>query len=98
MPKRSAEPQDAEAVSLLLAARGLHHLRARKRGELVILESGPQDDPIPHARLRRATVHLWILEIATHTGRWEKTGFRGVRNELLDLMLTTFPWVLAPVE
>ena len=85
-------------MSQLLAARGLHHLRARKRGELVLLESGPLDDPIPHARLRRDTVHRWTLEIATHTGRWEKTGFRGLRNELLDLMLTTFPWVLAPME
>jgi hypothetical protein len=24
--------------------------------------------------LRRDTIHLWKLEIATHTGRWEKTG------------------------
>jgi hypothetical protein len=98
MPKPAASPEDADAVSEQLTAHGLYHLRARKYGQLVVIESGPTDDPIPHARLRRDTVHLWTLEIATHTGRWEKTGFRDLRNKLVGLLLTTLPWVLAPRE
>lgn len=98
MPKLAAAPEDADAVSRELAAQGFEHLRARKYGQLVILESGPAEDPIPHARLRRDTVHLWTLELATHTGRWEKTGFRDLRNKLVDLLVTTLPWVLAPRE
>jgi hypothetical protein len=43
-------------------------------------------------------VHLWTLEIATHTGRWEKTGFRGLRDELLDLLMNTVPWTIAPID
>jgi hypothetical protein len=27
-------------------------------------------------------------------GRWEKTGFRGTIDELLDTVATTFPWTL----
>jgi hypothetical protein len=64
----------------------------------VIIASGPETDPIAHARLRRDTVHLWTLEIATHTGKWEKTGFRGLFQDLLKLMMTDFPWTLAPIE
>jgi hypothetical protein len=98
MPKPQADLHDAEAVHAYLADRDLCHLRTRKYGALVIIESGPPEDPIPHARLRRDTVHLWTLEIATHTGRWEKTGFRAPRNELLELLTTTLPWTIAPVE
>ena len=98
MPKLPAGPEDANSVSRQLAGYGLTHLRARKYGQLVILESGPEDDPTPHARLRRDTVHLWTLEMATHTGRWEKTGFRDLRNKLVDLLVTTFPWMVAPRE
>ncbi|WP_437949187.1 hypothetical protein WME98_52930 [Sorangium sp. So ce296] len=73
------------------------NLRARKRGELVVIESGPDDDPIPHARLRRDTVQLWRLEIATHTGRWEPTGIRAPLKDILDVLVHDFPWVLTPV-
>lgn len=98
MPKPHAEPVDAQGVARCLAAYGLDHLRTRKYGGFVILESGPKDDPIPHARLRRDTVHLWTLEVATHTGRWEKTGFRDVRDKLIELLVTTLPWIVAPRE
>jgi hypothetical protein len=98
MPKPQAQPADAQAVVRCLASYGLDHLRARKRGALVILESGPEDDPIPHARLRRDTVHLWTLEVATHTGRWETTGFRDTREKLIALLVTNLPWILAPHE
>jgi hypothetical protein len=98
MPKPQADSHDAEAVRAYFEESNVLHLRARKYGALVILESGPVEDPIPHARLRRDTVHLWTLEIATHLGRWEKTGFRALRNELLDLLMTTLPWTIAPIE
>lgn len=98
MAKLHAQPEHAEAIASLLVARGLPHLRARKRGELVIIESGPDDEPIPHARLRRNTVHYWSLELVTHAGRWEKTGFRGSLKELLELLVTEFPWTVAPLE
>jgi hypothetical protein len=98
MPKPHAQPVDAQGVARCLTAHGLDHLRARKHGECVVLESGPEDDPIPHARLRRDTVHLWTLEVATHAGRWEKTGFRDVRDKLIELLVTTLPWIVAPRE
>ncbi|XXY16746.1 hypothetical protein WME88_51775 [Sorangium sp. So ce216] len=98
MPKPHAAPEHADAVRSYRQAHGLPHLRARKYGQMVIIESGPEADPIAHARLRRDTVHLWTLEIATHTGKWEKTGFRGPWQDLLKLMMTDFPWTLAAIE
>jgi hypothetical protein len=41
----------------------------RKRGDLIILESGSEDDPVAHARLRRVTSQWWTLEMGI-TGKW----------------------------
>jgi hypothetical protein len=98
MPPQYAEPAHLSSVASYLASRKLRHLRARKYGQLVIIEFGTKDDPLPHVRLRRDTVHLWSLEIATHTGRWEKTGFRGPLRDLLDLLTTQLPWTLASLD
>lgn len=80
-----------------LHARGLTHLRVRARGDLLTIESGPEDDPVKHARLRRSTVHLWTLEIADHRGRFEPAGLRDLSDKLLDTLVTDFPWVLEPI-
>jgi hypothetical protein len=98
MPKHSADENHVASVELFLAHAGIDHLRVRKRGDLVVLESGPADDPTPRARFRRDTLHLWTLEFATHTGRWEKTPFRDQLRSLLELVTTTFPWTIAPLE
>jgi len=68
-----------------------------KHGVALIVESGPTADPIRHFRLRRDTVHLWRLDMATHTGRWEPTPFRGQLAELVDMVIESFPWTLAPI-
>lgn len=74
MAKHIAQPHDAEAVETYLhETAGLAHLRARRRADFVIIESGANEDPWPHARLRRVGVHRWRLEMAKHTGRWETT-------------------------
>lgn len=75
---------------------GLNHLHVRRRGDLLTLESGPKDDPFPHARFRRDTVHLWRLEMPTGGGkRWEKTPMRAPLDELLDRVIDSFPWMLS---
>ena len=65
MPKISAESRDADSVAAFLHKQGFNHLRARRRADLVTIESGPPADPYPHARLRRVSVHLWRLEMST---------------------------------
>jgi len=98
MPKFQAEKPDATQVERFLRERGLRHLRARHRADLVTIESGPRKDPWPHARLRRVGVHLWQLEMATHTGRWEPTPLRGQREQLLTMLVDQFGWTLQPID
>ena len=93
----TAEPHHATHVASLLRKRGGAHLRARKYGATVIVEAGPIADPVKHFRLRRDTVHLWCLDMATHTGRWERTPFRALLDELVDMVVDSFPWTLAPI-
>lgn len=77
--------------------RGLEHIRVRKHGKLLILESGPSADPWPHARFRRDTVHLWRLEMPAGTpGRWDKTPYRATLDDLVDALVDQFPWTVAP--
>jgi hypothetical protein len=92
-----AESSDASSVQRRLHARGLPHLRARKYGSTIIVESGPKGDPFKHFRLHRDTVHLWLLDIAGHNQRWERTPFRAPLQELVDIVIDTFPWTLTDV-
>jgi hypothetical protein len=97
MAKFRAEDSHAIAARRFLRERGgLSHIRARCRADVLTLESGRDDDPIPHARLRREGVHLWRLEMPTSSGRWEKTPHRAQLGEVLDLLADAYGWMLAP--
>lgn len=98
-PKLRADDIDEEDLADLIETRdGLRHLRVRRRGDLLTLESGPKTDPISHIRFRRSSVQYWTLECATHTGRWERTGYRDTLSRLLDLVVASLPWTIAPIE
>ena len=95
LPVESYHPS---SVQQRLRKHGLRHLRARKHGSTVIVESGPDDQPFKHFRLRRDTVHLWWLDMAGHGQRWEKTPFRAQLDELVDMVVNDFPWTLTDVS
>ena len=97
MPKPKADPHHATRVQEALHAAGATHLRARKHGAAVMVESGPEDDPVKHFRVRRETVHLWCLDMANHRGRWERTPFRQPIEDLVLMVLEQFPWTLTPI-
>jgi len=97
MRNYKADEWDADGAAAFLHEHGHSTLRVKKRGALLTIESGPEDAPIKHARLRRDTVHLWLLEIADHRGRFEPTGFRDSRDKLLETLINDFPWVLTQI-
>jgi hypothetical protein len=92
-----AEDSHATDTERFLHEQGYEHLRVRKHGALLIIESGPQDDPVNHARFRRVSVNYWTLEMATHMGRWEPTGMRDVLDELKTALVRDFGWTLTPI-
>ncbi len=75
-------------------------MHVRRRGDLLTLESGPKNDPFPHACFRRDTVHLWRLEMpACGHKRWERTPIRASLDKVLDEVIDNFPWILmSPYE
>lgn len=97
MPTHKAETHHAADAEEALHELSFTHLRTRAYGNAIIVESGPKADPLKHMRLRRDTVHLWCLDFAKHTGRWEKTPFRASIDELLEMVTTQFPWTIADV-
>lgn len=100
MPKLAAERFDVEGTMSFFARQGegFEHLRARKHGDLIVIESGPDDDPVPHARLRRVTKQWWVLEMPTHMGRWENTGIRSTLLKVLQTLVDDFGWTLTPIS
>ena len=91
MPKLNADDLDVSGTANFLAEHpGLAHIRIRKRGALVILESGPDHHPYAHARLRRVASQWWTLEMTRHAGRWEKTPFRAPRRDVLAMLVEQF--------
>ncbi len=96
--KPKAEPHDAVRVQAALHAAGATHLRARKHGTAIIVESGHGRNHVKHFRVRRDTVHLWCLDMAHYSGRWERTPFRDHLDELILMVLEQFPWTLTPID
>jgi hypothetical protein len=91
-----ADQDDADELLELLQAQDLAHLRVRRRGGILTIESGPKDDVVQHARLRRLAKHLWTLEVATHMGNWQATGLRSPLPDIAHVLHQQFPWVLVP--
>ena len=76
----------------------LRHLRPRRRGRVVTIESGPADEPVAHARFRRDTVHLWWLEMPARGGLWDRTPYRDLIEHLMATLAEVFPWTLSPID
>lgn len=97
MPKHTADELQAFSLHDLLQRRGFTHLRVRRHGMLLTVESGPADDPIAHVRFRRRGAHIWTLEFSTHMGRWQPAPFRGQIHHLVDILQSEFPWTLEAI-
>jgi hypothetical protein len=85
-----------EVLDHLAEYEGLEHVRARRRADLLTLESGPKDDPVPRTRFRRVGVHVWQLEMPLRGGAWDRTPMRGQLLELVEAVIAQFGWMLQP--
>ncbi|MEQ9319368.1 MAG: hypothetical protein RIF41_09410 [Polyangiaceae bacterium] len=96
MPKLAAEDFHADELADDLADNGFTHLRVRRHGAVLTIESGKKKDVVAHARLRRDTVHLWILEMPTADGEWETTPYRDLMDRQVERLVGDLAWALAP--
>jgi len=96
VPKPAAEDYHADELADDLADHGFTHLRVRRRGAVLTIESGNKPNVVAHARLRRDTVHLWVLEVSTSEGGWEATPYRDLMDRQVERLVTELAWILAP--
>jgi hypothetical protein len=97
MPKFPEDPFAIVTLEGAISRHGLDHLRVRRHGDLLVVESGSTRDPVHHLRLRRATRQWYTLEIANHNGQWQPVPIRARSEQIFETVLREFPWVLTPV-
>jgi hypothetical protein len=93
--KFQATNDDADDVREIFEKRKLSHLRVRRRGDYLIVESGDQADPVRHARFHHVTQGLWMLDAATHTGQWEPTMQRAPLLKLVETLIAEYSWLIS---
>jgi hypothetical protein len=93
VPKLKATPADAAKALALLRTRGYPRAAARSRSDLLTITT-LEPQPWPLTRFRRLSSATWQLEMPTHTGRWETTPFHASIEELIDTLVTDFPWTI----
>lgn len=104
MTRRSAVPPDPSQLQLIVQSLtqiaagdvAMQHLRFVTRGGRVIVVSSEPPDVETHARFTRIAGDRWTLDIFTHNGRWQPTGFTGTPTDLLQALSDDFPWLVMP--
>ncbi|MBX3228246.1 MAG: hypothetical protein KIT84_26525 [Labilithrix sp.] len=77
---------------------GLEHVRVQRRDDLLVFESGPNEDAVPHTRFRRIGDHRWQIEVPLKDGGWDRLPLSIQLIEAVDIVISEFPWTLAPRE
>jgi len=97
MPPKGND-SDATGVQRLLHILGYKHLRARLVRGSVIVESGPSDDPEQRLRLSKIGADTWRVDVASSSGRWQRTPIAGPRGNVIAELHQSLPWLLQPLR
>lgn len=73
---------------------GLNHLSAGVRGKNIVIYSEYNGNRENRCRFTNISAGTYVLGMADHNGKWEATPFEGKIEELLEMVLTQFEWVL----
>lgn len=73
---------------------GLNHLKVTTRGENIVIFSEYNGKKENRCRFTQLSGRTYLLGIADHNGRWETTPFEGTIDELLEMVINQFGWVL----
>ena len=79
-----------------LRKRGLVHLRVKKHGDSLLVQSGEASDPFNHFKLTALPSQQWRVSMGTRGVAWERTPFQGTLKEVVALVADTFPWMVEP--
>lgn len=79
-----------------LRKRGLTHLRVKKHGDSLLVQSGEPGDAFNHFKLTALPRQQWRISMGTRGTTWERTPFEGSLKEVVALVVDTFPWMVEP--
>lgn len=74
---------------------GLQHLKTGVRGKNISVYSEYEGSRENRCRFTLMPGRKFVLGMADHNGKWEATPFEGSINELLDMVMTQFSWILS---
>ena len=85
---------DKYFVESKLQEKELYHLKVAKRGNNIVAYSEGENGKENRCRFTYIKSGLYILSMASYSGRWEPTPFEGRLEELLEMVIEQFPWTL----
>jgi hypothetical protein len=89
--------QEADIVRAALHAAGHAHLKVIVRGaHLIVCSESATTRPEPRIRLTQIAKALFGLSFCSSNGRWEPAPFTGPATELIEEVLRSFAFHLAP--
>ncbi|QQK76250.1 hypothetical protein HUG15_12240 [Salicibibacter cibarius] len=87
---------DQHALEEALEQQGLTHLNVRKHGNHLVIYSVEDGERVNRARLTKVSTQYYQLGMANHRGKWESTPFKGIMEEIIDLLINDFAFAIAP--
>jgi hypothetical protein len=73
----------------------LNHLHVAVRGNNIVVYSEHEKQKENRCRFTQVGSNSYILNMASpRSGKWEPTPFEGTLEELLQMVIEQFPWVL----
>lgn len=82
-------------LSKRLLEKGITHLKVGARGNSISIFSEFEGEKENRCRFTKIAKNSYILSMANHNGKWEPTPFEGNVEELLDMVMSDFEWVLS---
>jgi hypothetical protein len=90
----SAKDKTEEKLSQM----GLKHLHVAVRGKSIVIYSEFESNKENRCRFTNLSGATYELGMADHNGKWEATPFEGTVDELLEMVMTEFEWILCDFE
>lgn len=81
-------------ISKRLKKASVDYLKISTRGNSISVFSEYEGKRENRCRFTQLLNSTYILSIANHNGKWESTPFEGSIDELFEIVITNFEWIL----
>ena len=86
--------QGKSYVEKILHENQLGHLKVTIRGSNIVVYSEHEKHKENRCRFTPVQADSYIMNMSNHKGKWEPTPFEDSLEELMQMIIEQFPWVL----